>query len=136
MRSPRDLKNKPDNKDEDPFFALKYIAWCRTQLPPEEAELEEIDFVHYAKWSICRERGILFKDPVWDGYTPEDIMVEFFAIGFDNSEEIRDAFQSSMKGVKAADIDWFEAMEKKVLAEKEAEAKKLMDGKDEIEDSF
>lgn len=129
-------KKEEKREVKDPFFGLKFIAYCRAYMPPEEVETEEEDMVAYAKFYLCQKRNILFNAEVWDNYTDEEILVEYFSIRFTEDEVLRGEFETQMKGVEKADYEWFDKMTKKYEAEIEAEAKKASGGKDEFEDKF
>lgn len=103
--------NKPET-NQDPFFGLKYIAYHRAVLPaPEECTPEIV--ANYARWQICKARNILWNDPIWDSYTDEEIMIEFFAITFDQSEQSRIDFQNSFVNTSEDVHEWMEIMSKK-----------------------
>jgi len=121
---------------KDPLFNLKYIAFCRSQLPPDEESKTDAAILDYAKWQICKERSVLFNDPKWDLYTPEEILIEYFTIAFDQNEQLREEFLSQIRGINCDDIAWFEQMEKEYIEKKQAEAKEMLGGKEEIEDVF
>lgn len=99
---------------KDPFFGLKYIAFCRTGLIVDGETLDEEAMLAFAKWQICKVRNILWNDPVWDNYTNPEILIEYFAIKFDEDADLRTAFEASTVSAKEADVDWFERMEKKL----------------------
>jgi len=130
------VKTSEELKAEDPYYGLKFIAWCRSQLPPKDSEITEQDFVEFAKWQICKDRKVLFLDPIWDRYGPEDVLVEFFTIALDNNEELRKEFEATLRGVSNSDLAWFEEMEAKFLKQQEEKAKKEAGGEDEFEDKF
>ena len=120
----------------DPFFGLKYIAYCRSQRPPEGVESDDIDIINYAKWQVCKARNLLFNDPIWKEYTAEEILIEYFAILFDESETLRDQFLSQARGLDKKDVAWLEAMEAKWVKEQQAKIKDALGGADEIEETF
>jgi hypothetical protein len=127
--------NKKDEKD--PFFALKYIAYHRTGLPKDSEEIDPETLISFAKWQICKVRNILWNDPIWDSYTEEEILIEFFAIKFDESEDLRKEFGDLMIGPSKKDLDWFEQMEQAYVTEKQGtieEDPKLEP--EEFEDTF
>ena len=123
--------------NEDPFFGLKYIAWCRTTVKGEV--LTEEHLIDYAKWQLCKSRNLLFNDPIFKEYTKEEILVEFFSIKFDEDEKLKEAFELEMQGVNKSDLDWFEKMEKLYQEKAEEETKSSL-GEDalpeEITDIF
>jgi hypothetical protein len=130
-------KAKPLNPlIKDPFFGLKYIAYCRSKLPPEEAGRDDADIINYAKWQICKSRNLLFLDPIWDRYSEEEILIEYLTIRFDEDENVCKAFESQMQGVSLDDQEWFERMEKKYHEEQEKRAKEALGEQQEIEETF
>jgi hypothetical protein len=106
------------SQTKDPFFGLKYIAYCRTGLPVNEVDLDMVAMLQFAKWQICKVRNVLFNDPVWDEYTDEEILTEFFAIKFDEDSALRKEFEAKLVTAKASDIDWLERMAQKDQAVK------------------
>lgn len=117
------MKNpKPKAKSDDPLFGLKYIAYLRSEVPDPETMDHEV-FLNFAKWQVCKVRNVLWNDPVWDAYTDEEIVIEFFAIRFDESKEFRAEFGSKLTVVKSDDYDWLERMEAKYFAEKQSTIK-------------
>lgn len=124
-------KNQQDNPD--PFYGLKYIAYCRAHLPPEDAfELE--DFTDYAKQYICAKRNALWLDPIWDRYTEEDILAEYFTIRVFEDEQVKVEMENSFKFLSKKDEAFFEKMTKDY---EDRKAKKLADSlPDKIADDF
>lgn len=129
-------KKRQSEESSDPFFNLKYIAWCMSQMPPKGVPTFEEDLVNYAKWVICKKRNKLFYDPVWEKYGSEEIMTEYFGIIFDENPDFKSQFEAEMGGVKKSDLEWFDKMESKFSKKKQEEAKESMGGKEEIEDVF
>lgn len=99
-------------KPTDKFAQLKYIGWCWSQLPPEDAAANLADFVNHAKFQLCTERNVLMKSPVWDKYSDEEILAEYFAMIFVKSEEARKDFVIQLSGKEIEeDIEWMERQE-------------------------
>lgn len=121
---------------DDPFHKLKFIAYCRSALPPAEFEKVNQTMVDYAKWAICKSRNILFLDPVWDNYGDEDIFIEYFTIIFDENEKARTDFLSALRGISTDHNDWFNEMEEKYVKEQEQKMSEAMGPTGEINDSF
>lgn len=100
------MKNQ---KSQDSFFKLKYIAYCLSQTPPEEAGFEFEDFLEYAKWTLCQERNVLMKDPIWETYSDEELLVEYYALVFTNNEEFKKEFEEKIgSDVSESLMDWFD----------------------------
>ena len=106
----------------DSFLGLKHIAYCRTGIPNTIKDYDLAILLDFAKWQICKTRNVLWNDPVWDNYTADEILIEFFAIGFDLNPKSREAFERTLLKPKEADYAWFDRMEKQ--AREEAKAKK------------
>ena len=110
----------------DPFWGLKHIAYYRTGLPNVDG-LGMAELIDYAKWQICKVRNVLWHDPIWHEYTDEEILVEFFAINFDANPEARADFERAILKPKVKDLEWFDQMERQVLAENAKKAKGLVE---------
>lgn len=113
----------PKANEKDPFFGLKLIAYYRTGLPINQEDVDEEAMVNFAKWQICKVRNVLWNDPVWDNYTNPEILTEFFAIKFDETEDLRKEFEAGIVTAKKEDIDWIERMEKKLKDQKQGKIK-------------
>lgn len=90
----------------DKFDRLRYMGYCWSKLPPEEEGMNFEDLVHYAKFQLCATNHRLMKDPIWDEYTSEEILIEYYALLFHNSEEQAKKFLQRMNGVNESDYDW------------------------------
>ncbi|RLG44951.1 MAG: hypothetical protein DRN81_03195 [Thermoproteota archaeon] len=100
-------------------------------MPPEDSDIA--DFVEYCRHFVSAEKNILFNDPVWDRYTEEEIIIEFFALRFDKEKEFREEYESQlMGGPSEEDYAWFDRME----AELQEKNKELMDETEEFSDDF
>jgi hypothetical protein len=122
--SPKQTKPKA-GPGQDPFFGLKYIAYCRSSLPVNEEDVDDEAMIQFARWQICKVRGVLWGDPIWDNYTPEEILVEYFAIKYDENEQLRNEFEAQLVSAKKSDLDWLERMEQK---DREAKQGKIKEG--------
>jgi len=99
-------------KTNDPFLPLKYIAYCRSRLTDLKDDFDKEALLDFAKWQICKVRNVLFLDPIWDAYTEEDILIEYFAIRFDESEDMVNEFKKeAFQDTKEQVTDWFKKME-------------------------
>src|SRR5690348_9879206 len=115
MENPKkqNLKNQPVNTEDesyDPFIGLKYIAYHRSVLGGLEDVKTDDELLQNAKWQICKARNILFKDPIFDTYSAEELMIEFFTIQFDENEEAKEAFKLKMQGKTKPAYEWFDDM--------------------------
>lgn len=116
------LKKK---KQVDPLISLKYIAYCRAFTPPGEDTSRE-EFVEFAKFFLCKQTRRLWKDPIWDDYTEEEILIEYFAHLFSTNAQAKSEFE--VKAFSGSDIygeDVFEWLDRMVKENQEDMAKKL-----------
>lgn len=98
--------------DKDAFLRIKYMGYCMSEMPPDEAEPGYEDFLKYAKFILCQAYHKPMKDPFWDKYSDEEILVEYFAILFDKDKEAKAAFEDQLRGLEGGDdfADWADQM--------------------------
>jgi hypothetical protein len=117
-------------KAPDPFYRLKYMGYCLSQMTPTGVPTTFEDYVNYAKFHLSLDKHVLMEDPIWDKYTDEGILVEFFANIFSKSKEKLKEFESTFKGYMS-EIDefnaWADRMIEKNKIELEEKAKTLED---------
>lgn len=123
-------------KSSDPFLILKNIGYLRSQIPSKTENSVAFDYVSYARHHLCNKRNVMYNDPIWDRYSNEDILVEFFAIQFDENEEFRNEFLKQLNGGVTEEDDWFNKMKGKYEKARESEVKTVMGGQDEFSDTF
>jgi hypothetical protein len=56
------------------------------------------------------------KDPIWDEYTKEELLIEYFSYKFSESEAFRSEFEAQMRGSKGV-VDEFSAWADKQMKE-------------------
>lgn len=91
-------------KPKDPFFRIKHIGYCMSDMPSQKAD--SADFLNFCKFQLCVQTRRLMKDPIWDSYTPEEIMAEYFAWKFHLSAEAKNEYELAL-GDKHGAIDDF-----------------------------
>lgn len=119
-------KEKRDSR----FDRLKFVAYCKSNLPPEGVELTYEDFLEYAKFQLSLEKGVLLKDPIWEKYTDEELLVEYYANLFEKNESAKKEFETVLAGVQGD--DGFEEWADKQIASSKPEEPK----DEEDEESF
>jgi len=83
------------------------------------------EFINFAKFQVSLEKKILFWDPVWDFYTDEQILIEYYAVLMDKSEEFKNECEKRFSGeffegtAYEEAVDW---MEKEILKNQEKES--------------
>ena len=90
----------------DNFNRIKHIGYCWAKLPPNEDNVEFEDFVKYAQFQLCMATHRLMKDDIWGDYTPEEILIEYYALLFYNNAEQAEQFLRNINGVVESDYDW------------------------------
>lgn len=119
-------KQETNKVERDPFFNLKYLAYCMSQQPAKRSDVDLSDFIRFARFNICNERGIAFWDPVWDNYTDEQILIEYYAILLERDSSFREEFESKLNStmdLADEDVDWMDKMIAENQKEREAKAK-------------
>lgn len=113
------------SQNKDRFFRLKYMGYCMSQLPPEGIESTLEDFLEYARFQLCKVSNRLMKDPIWDTYSDEEILVEYYATLYANNKEERTRIEAVFAGQNQDVVDWFDEMIEKNQAEIKAYKEKL-----------
>lgn len=85
-----------------------------------------MDFVRYAKFQLAVKTRRLLKDPIWDEYTVEELLVEFFAHQLNESTEFRQKFEQEIAG-DVGDIDDFASWADKKMEQDAKERQKTLD---------
>jgi len=101
------------SEEIEKFDRLRYIGYCLAKMPPDEATVEFDDFIQFAKFKLCMASKRLLKDPIWEEYTPEELLVEYYALLFHTDEEQAKKFLQKMNGVSESDYDWIIAESEK-----------------------
>lgn len=112
----------------DPYRGLKYVGYRMVELP-QTYTLQ--DFVRFAKFQLAVKTKRLLKDPIWDEYTVEELLSEFFAHQFEESKDFREKFEHEIAG-DVGDLDDFAAWADKKMEEDSKVRQKTLD---QMEDS-
>lgn len=105
------------NKGVEGLFRLEYMAYCMSQMPPQEAGATLEDYVRFAKFQLSIDKHVLMEDPIWDKYTDEGILVEYMANLFMKNPEKLKQFEAKLLGADEDIYDWFD----KKIAENQKE---------------
>jgi hypothetical protein len=126
------MSQKVDPKS-DPLFKLKHIGYVMAVGAPRgKGDLE--DLVQNCKFMLCHARGYLMEDPVWDKYTDEQILTEYFAMEFRNNNDFRKEFEALVPGYDYdPTIDEFLSWSEGKIEENAKELKTLEETKEEFE---
>jgi hypothetical protein len=88
-------KPKVQKPKQDQFYTLKYKGYCRSQTPPDR-DMQLDDFVRFAKNFLCVATGTLWKDPIWDTYTTEEILIEYYSHLYSKDEKFKKEFETAL----------------------------------------
>lgn len=105
----------------DPFKNLKHIGYCMSQW--NVAGLD--DLVTYARFQLCLKTKTLMKDPIWDTYTKEEILAEFYAHQFTTNKEFLKQFELELNIADGVVDDFADWADKQIAKEAEIRAKTL-----------
>lgn len=119
---------KPKKKKVDPYKKLKYIGYRMVQLPNPYSRQ---DLIRYAKFQLAAKTNRLLLDPIWDSYTEEGLLAEFYAHQMSENERFLQEFESSLGDIYGV-VDEFDAWANKQMAEEAKIRDKVMG---ETEDS-
>ena len=119
-------KNQSKKKEFDRLRNIKFKGYCWAHTPPgDESSLS--DLISFAKFFLCKRAGRLWKDPIWDQYTDEEILVEYFAHLFSDDKGAKEEFELDLNHEEGmVDEDAYAWLERKV-AENQEEMKKKME---------
>lgn len=106
-------KDQKKQKKVDPYLGVKYLGYRMSQLPDP---FSMRDLITYAKFILASKSGRLLKDPIWDQYTVEELLMEFYAHQFHESKELRLTFEQGLS-VSDSVVDDFAAWADKQIAE-------------------
>lgn len=111
----RTLPKKPDpKKAKDPLKQIKFFGYVRAQVGLA-GTVDLQDLVRFAKFYLCFKTNTLWKSPIWDEYTDEEILSEYYARLYFEDEDLRRAFEATLgidDDAVAADYAWLEGKAK------------------------
>lgn len=121
----KNQKKSKKIKKSDPLLALKYVGYCWAHTPPgDETTLE--DLVNFAKFFLCKKANRLWKDLIWNEYTNEEILIEYFAHLFAQDASARTEFEVQMNvGTQIYGEDIFDWLDRKVKENQVETARKI-----------
>lgn len=102
------LNNIDPELKEDPIFRLKYIAFCMGAKPSLEDKISLEDFAQFARFQLSATYGIPFRADIWDKYTTEELIIEFYALKFFKEDDYSKEFEARLSGEYQADFDWMQ----------------------------
>lgn len=109
----------------DNLDTLKYIGFCLASLPPEGVRTTKENFIEFVKFQLSLEKKVLLKDKIWDSYSDEELIVEYFAILYAKNEEAKKDFESKVLSNSEDILDFFD----KEIEKNKIELEKLKSNK-------
>ena len=92
----------------DNLDTLKYVGLCLSSLPPEGIKTTKESFINFVRFQLSLEKKVLLKDKIWDSYSDEELIVEYFAILFSKNEEVKKEFESKVLSNNEDILDYFD----------------------------
>lgn len=118
----------PTPSKPDRFLKLKHIGYCWSQSVVGDTKFQ--DFVKYCQFQLCVLNRVLMKDPVWDEYTQEEILAEYFAHAFQRDPNFVKEFEISLAKGEILDFGAWADLQMKLEAE--AEEAKILGQEDRV----
>lgn len=87
---------------------LQHIAYYQSFGPIDAEGLTIKEFANSCKSFLCSKKGILWKDPIWDIYKEEEIIIEYFSYLFIENEAFRENYKNSMGSSYDEACAWFD----------------------------
>lgn len=87
---------------------LQYIAYHQSFGPMDAESLTIKEFSNSCKSFLCAKKHILWKDPIWDTYKEEEIIIEYFSYLFLENEAFRENYKNSMGNSYDDACAWFD----------------------------
>ena len=107
------------------------MGYCLAFMPPLASSPDFEDFIRYVRFQLCTTYKIPFKDDIWDKYTDEELIVEYYAHIYRNSKEDRERIEDELRGKDVDKLDdfasWAIAQEHKNLKELQEKAESMED---------
>lgn len=117
-------KKPPQKKEPDRLRNLKFKGYCWANTPPGD-ETSLSDLITFAKFYLCRKARRLSKDPIWDEYTDEEILIEYFAHLYTEDKTAKEEFELSLNHEEGiVDEDAYSWLDKMVAQNQEEMKKK------------
>lgn len=118
---------QPKKQESDPLQALKFKGYCWAQTAPGD-DTTITDLTTFAKFYLCKHSNRLWKDPIWEEYTDEEILIEYFAHLFSKDQSARTEFETQINaGSQLYGEDVYEWLDKMVKQNQEETQQKLED---------
>lgn len=117
-------------KRKDPLQRLKQAAYYKVFGDPEQENYTFDELLNVAKSYLCNVTNRLLADPIWDNYSNEELLVEYYAQLFMRDQGFRQAFETNSEVGKSEYDDFLQFADRKI-EEAEQERQQLLDGLEE-----
>lgn len=110
--------------NNDPLESLKHRGYFYSQGVPNSDTLTIPQLTAVAKFYLCRIYKLPLRNPIWDTYTTEELLIEYYAHLFHNNKEFREEFEANSGLSKDYYEDFADFAEKEIeKSQKEREEK-------------
>lgn len=110
-------------KKVDPYQGVKFLGYRISQLPEK---YKMADLIRFAKFQLAVKSKRLLKDPIWDEYTVEELLIEFYAHVFNENKEARILFEQALN-LATDNVDDFAAWADAEIAKEDKIREKTLD---------
>lgn len=121
-----EAKTQPKKK-VDPYLGIKFLGYRISELPNPYSMK---DLIRYAKFTLATKTHRLLKDPIWDKYTVEELLMEFYAHQFKDNPKFMEEFEAQI-GAHESVVNDFASWADKQIAEEAKIRDKIMGGTEE-----
>ena len=129
------IKKLSEEIKNNPFLPFIKRGYYMSTFP---LEYDKEHLVRYAKYVLCKERNMLFYDPIWNSYTDDYLLDEFYAVMIEKNKEYRESLELAL-GIKSTndlEKEDYIADVLEMAAEHEREEKKKEESIMETEESL
>lgn len=96
MKNQTSQKKEPIKQKLDPLKNLKHKGYCRAFASVGDEPMTYSQFLVYARTYLCNHAHVLFKDPIWDSYTEEELLIEYFSVLYKNDPIKKEEFEKTI----------------------------------------
>lgn len=114
-------------QSKDPLLKVKYVAYCRAFVSATGESMTYEELLNYAKTYLCLKTSRLWKDPIWESYTDEELLVEYYTHLFTNDKDAKKLFEDSIDAYDKDTYDWLDKMVEKNQKEMDEQAENMED---------
>ena len=108
------------------------MGFCMSQLPPDGFGTNFGDYMNFVQYSLSKHYKIPVKSDVWDKYTDEELIVEFYAVRYDTDEDEKNKMEGIIEGLTGGDDDIYSWFDRKIKENQEENKEKQSEMEDDV----